>query len=275
MIVDVTDLLPTFCELAGASTPLGIDGVSIAPTLTGSGQQRHRDFMIHEASNGQSIIRGKHKLVRTAKSTLELYDLEADHAEANDIAADHPELVEELETLLLGERVTEPRGFANTYHHWTGKDGANTSNADNWSDYNYANAGITYMTDDGAPQLSWTARIENSGSKPNTARADADLEFLALEVRGNQENKASQSLVLGPGVNLTGRNEIRLARHATLTVDDGIVSSLRWIDIQPGAVLNGSGSIDSTDLQQRCASLSAIKPDSTSVPTTISLLTPH
>jgi hypothetical protein len=245
MIVDVTDLLPTFCELAGVPSPLGVDGVSIAPTLTGSGHQRHREFIIHEAGNGQSIIRGNHKLVRAKNSPLELYDLEADHAEANDIAADHPELVKELETLLLGERVAEPKGFANTYHHWTGKDGAGTSDPENWSDYSYANAGITYMTDDGAPQLSWTARIENLSGKPNTARADADLKFLSLEIRGNRENNAGQSLVLGPGIHLTGRNEIRLASNAVLTVDGGTVSSLRWIDIHRGGTLGGSGSIDS------------------------------
>jgi len=246
MIVDVTDLLPTFCELAGASTPVGIDGVSIAPTLRGSGHQRRREFIIHEAGNGQSIIRGNYKLVRSKNTPLELYDLEADHAEANDIAANHPELVRELETLLLGERVAEPKGFANTYHHWTGADGASTSDPGNWSDYRYANAGITYMTDDGPPQLSWTARIENSTTAPNTARADADLEFLGLEVRGNAQKNGHQSLVLRPGVNLIGRNEIRLASQATLTVDRGTVSTLRWIDIQPNATLNGSGSIIGT-----------------------------
>jgi len=251
IIVDVTDLLPTFCELAGAPIPLGIDGMSIAPTLRGTGHQRKRKFIIHEAGNGQSIIRGKYKLVRSKRSrrgpdSLELYDLDADRAETTDIAADHPELVEELETLLLGERVAEPKGFANTYHRWTGKDGARTSDPDSWSDYCYANAGITYMTDDGAPQLSWVARIENSGTAPNTAGADADLEFLALEIRGNAETRATQSLELGPGVNLTGRNEIRLGPCATFTIDNGMVSSLRWIDIHAGAVLKGTGSIDST-----------------------------
>ena len=243
-VVDVTDLLPTFCELAGAPIPLGIDGVSIAPTLLGSGQQRLREFIIHEASNGQSIIRGKHKLVRLKNSSLQLYDLQADHAEANDIAADHPELVTELESLLLGERVAEPKGFANTYHCWTGEDGATTSDPDNWSDYEYANAGITYMSDDGAPQLSWIARITNTSDRSSTARADADLRFLGLEVRGNASENAQQSLVLGPEINLTGRNEIRLASHATLTLNNGTVSSLRWIDICPGATINGFGSID-------------------------------
>jgi arylsulfatase A-like enzyme len=251
MVVDVTDLLPTFCELAGAPTPLGIDGVSIAPTLLGSGHQRKREFIIHEAGNGQSIIRGEYKLVRSGKSrgksfALKLYNLEADHAEENDIAAAHPKLVKELEGILLGERVAEPRGFANTYHHWIGKNGGNASDPDNWSDYVYANAGITYMTDNGGPQRSWTARIENLGAQSNTARADADLEFLGLEIRGNQEKNAEQFLVLGRGTRLTGRNEIRLASNATLTVDAGTVSSLRWIDIHAGGTLKGSGSIDST-----------------------------
>jgi hypothetical protein len=178
-------------------------------------------------------------------SSLELYDLEVDASEEHDIANDHPELVKELESLLLGERVTEPQGFANTYHHWTGKDGATTSDADNWSSYQYANAGITYMTDDGAPRLSWIARIENTGNKPNTARADANLEILGLEVRGSATKAAGQSLVLGSDVNLTGRNEIRLAEHAALIVNGGTVASLRWIDIHPNATLEGNGNVDS------------------------------
>lgn len=243
LVVDVTDLLPTFCELAGAPIPLGVDGVSIAPTLLGSGHQRRRDFIIHEAGNGQSIIRGKYKLVRSRNSSLQLYDLDADRTEAKDIAAAHPRLVQELETLLLGERVTEPKGFANTYHHWTGKDGAKTSDPDNWSDYRYANAGVTYMLDEGAPQRSWIGRMENKGAESNTAYADSDLEFLGLEVRGNVRKKVGQSLVLGPNVNLSGRNEIRLAPHATLAVDGGVVSSLRWIDIHRGATLKGHGSL--------------------------------
>jgi arylsulfatase A-like enzyme len=258
MVVDVTDLLPTFCELAGVLPPLGIDGVSIAPTLRSAGHQRIREFVIHEAKNGKSIIRGRHKLVlsnaqgkgqkgraRRQVSSLELYDLEVDASEEHDIANDHPELVKELESLLLGERVTEPQGFANTYHHWTGKDGATTSDADNWSSYQYANAGITYMTDDGAPRLSWIARIENTGNKPNTARADANLEILGLEVRGSATKAAGQSLVLGSDVNLTGRNEIRLAEHAALIVNGGTVASLRWIDIHPNATLEGNGNVDS------------------------------
>lgn len=237
---DVTDFLPTFCALAGAPAPLGIDGVSRVPTLLGTGKQRSREFLIHEAGNGQSIIRDNYKLIRR-KSGLELYDLETDHAEEFDLAAKRPKWVPKLESLLLGERVAEPKGFANTYHQWMGGDGALASDADNWSDYIYANEGITYMTDTGAPRISWTAHMVNAGSEENHAVANRDLEFLGLEIRGET---AGQSLILDPQVHLTGRNEIRISKHGSLTVNGGTVSSLRWIEIQSGGLLKGTGTID-------------------------------
>ena len=249
-VVDVTDLLPTFCELSGAEVPLGIDGVSIAPTLTGEGIQRQREFIIHEAGNGQSIIRGKDKLVRSARGRKKkagpvkfaLYDLNADHGEKTDLAGANPNLVTELKALLLGERVDEPHGFANTYHTWSGEGGALTSDANNWSDYQYVNAGVTYTTDDGAPQLSWVAKIENKGESKAVARAEADLEFLGLEIVGSSSG-AEQVLKLGSKINLIGRNEIRLSQGGQLKLNGGTVSTLRWIDIAEGATLGGHGQI--------------------------------
>ena len=244
MVVDITDLLPTFCELADTRIPPGIDGVSIAPTLTGSGHQRKRDFIIHEAGPNQSIIRGNLKLIRGKKGSLELYDLKSDRAETTDIAASHPDLVKELEARLIGERVTEPKGFANTYHHFTGSDGAKTSDASNWSDYQYANDDIVYMTDAGGPKLSWVAKIANDQGDAKTATVDEDLQLLSLEIAGNEKNSASQSVVLEASVNLTGRNEIRIGPSGSLQVVGGTVSSLRWIEIQPGGSLTGTGTLD-------------------------------
>jgi len=259
-VTDVSDLLPTFCDLAGVPAPVGIDGVSLAPTLLGTGHQRTREFLTHEAGNGQSIIRGRHKLIRSKKA-IALYDLELDPAETTDLAPDRPVLVEELTKLLLEERVTEPKGFANTYHRWTGKDGAETSNPDHWSDYVYANAGVTYMTDDGAPRLSWIAVMENTGSAGTRAIADADLEVLGLEIRGNATSSAVQALLVRPGVNLTGRNEVRISAHGSLVLEGGAVSSLRWVDVKRGGRLQGSGEINATLYNQGTVSVASASGD--------------
>lgn len=245
LVFDVTDLLPTFCELAGVKAPLGIDGVSLAATLSGTGQQRRRDFIIHEAGKYASIIRGNHKLVRS-NSGLELYDLDKDPTESSDISESNASLVAELNTLLLGERVTEPRWSANTYHHWTGAHGAQVSDAANWSDYVYENAGIVYDTDSGAPRIPWTAKMENKHSTDQSAILDTDVETLAIEIVGNMTAGAKQTIAFQPGRTLTGRNEIRLSSLAQVELNGGTLASNRWVDLLPGAVLSGAGTVDAT-----------------------------
>lgn len=256
MVVDITDLLPTFCELADVEIPVGIDGVSIAATLLGSSHQRKRDFLIHETSKSQSIIQGDFKLVRS-RSGFELFDLKADQAETTDIAGQHPVQVRGLTQLLLGERAGEPKGFANTYHHWTGRDGGLLSRPENWSDYEYSNAGQVYMSESGAPQVAWTARLANTNDAANTAKADADVSFLSLEIVGNAADRtdnapaddkpiATQSLAVPGGVHVTGRNEIRIAAGGVLSVDGGRISSLRWVDVKHSGLLRGTGQIDAT-----------------------------
>ncbi len=243
-IIDVTDLLPTFCELAGVAAPLGIDGVSLAPTLTGEGRQRPREFVIHEAGNGQSIIRGRHKLIRRKKG-FELYDLVADHAEEKDIAAERPKLVAELKELLLDERVDEPRGFANTYHQWTGDSRGDLNSAKNWSDYEYANAGVTYMTDDGAPRESWVASLRNTGDKGISASVGKSrAAVLALEVGGASSSRGKQTLLIDTDQVVSGRNEIRISALGAVHLKGGKLQSQRWVDIQKGGLLYGHGTVD-------------------------------
>jgi len=262
MVIDVSDMLPTFCELAGVTPPVGLDGVSIAPTLTGIGRQRHRDYLIHEAGNHASIIRGRYKLIinrggkkkggkkrkkkagkNVAQDTVMLYDLVADPAETTNIAAEKPELTKELKALLLAEHVTEPPGFANTYHHWTGVNGADAADGANWSDYVYENAGKVYLKDDGAPRDSWTALMENKGDSINTAHVTKDIQFLGLEIRGATK---PQELVISSGGRVTGRNEIRVSGKGILTLQGGTAASLRWIDVLEGGLLRGSGKVEAS-----------------------------
>ena len=256
MVVDCTDLLPTFCDLAGASIPVGLSGVSLAPTLRGKGVQRKREFLIHEAGGQASIIRGKHKLIRSrasnkkrnkASATVQLFDLDADPAEKNNLAKKHPELMKELSVLLKGERVDEPAGFANTYHKWKGGLDADIAKATSWSQYIYENAGITYMKEDGSPKSNWTATI-----KRGTAVASQDTEFLGLEISGR--------LKVNSNITVHGRNELRVAKNGRLVLQDGQVSSMRWLDVQEGGVLAGHGTVASDLYVQGELSLGVAQP---------------
>jgi len=119
------DVMPTLAELAGAShyLPAHVDGLSIEPTLTGqpAKQKKHR-FLYWEwhlynwgkrknIPNGlmQAVRMGKWKAVRhTSDVPFELYDLSRDMGEKNNLAAEHPEIVAEIEAFIQRDR-TEPR----------------------------------------------------------------------------------------------------------------------------------------------------------------------
>ncbi|MEM0927425.1 MAG: sulfatase/phosphatase domain-containing protein, partial [Planctomycetota bacterium] len=243
--LDVTDLLPTFCELAGVKVPLGIDGVSIAPLLTGSGIQRDREYLIHEAGKHSSIIRGRFKLIRAKRGgQMTLFDLQEDPSEETDLAGTRQDLVDELEQLLFGERVEEPKGFANTYHRWIGGHEAITSDPGNWSDYRYENAGITYLQDNGPPRLSWIATIQASDEASSIARVDGSLECLGIEVAGNPDQNAFQTLEVPKGTSVLGRNEIRIGSGGRILLRSGKLESLRSIDVHAGGALVGDGIVD-------------------------------
>ncbi len=103
------DILPTLCEVAGLKAHEDTDGISFLSELTGKNQKQH-DFLYWEfpASGGQqAIIIGKFKAMRKnlnkVNSGFELYDLEKDPLETNNIAADHPEIIEQAEKISLSE----------------------------------------------------------------------------------------------------------------------------------------------------------------------------
>jgi arylsulfatase A-like enzyme len=107
------DLLPTVAELIGRPLPTTVktDGLSILPALL-DGKAIARPFLyweLHEGPFIQAVRAGAWKGVRNGPGKpLELYDLDADGAEAHDLAAAHPEVVTQLEAILQREHVPDP-----------------------------------------------------------------------------------------------------------------------------------------------------------------------
>ena len=99
------DVLPTIAALTGATPPEGIDGMSIAPTLLGSGDQAQHDFLYWEFGSQLAVRMGDWKGVLSRKKgswdevlangtgTWSLFDLSKDVSEERDLAAEHPERI--------------------------------------------------------------------------------------------------------------------------------------------------------------------------------------
>ena len=98
------DISPTVRELAGAATQEDTDGLSLVPTLLGKGEQKKHDSFYWEFFEGggkRAILQDSWKLVlfNTNKDNnpkAELYNIEKDLAEKNNLAAKHPEKVSAL-----------------------------------------------------------------------------------------------------------------------------------------------------------------------------------
>jgi arylsulfatase A-like enzyme len=107
------DFLPTACEMAGIKPSLKIDGISYLPALKGNKEkQAKHDFFYWEINESQgpvqAILMGKWKGIHAYEKPFELYDLEADPAESNNIAAAHPEIVRKIKDTMLSTRTENP-----------------------------------------------------------------------------------------------------------------------------------------------------------------------
>ncbi len=96
------DFLPTACELAGVAPPEAIDGVSFLPTLLGKpDHQSHHEYLYWKYGKKEAVRMGTWKAVRLSPGgPVELYDLDADIGESQDVAAKEPEVVERMEAAM-------------------------------------------------------------------------------------------------------------------------------------------------------------------------------
>ena len=99
------DLFPTAVEIAGGKASETIDAVSLLPLLHGESMPRDRDLYFVRREGGpayagkdyHAIVRGKWKLMQNNPFLpWELYDLDKDPQEQENLAAKRPELVRQL-----------------------------------------------------------------------------------------------------------------------------------------------------------------------------------
>jgi arylsulfatase A len=236
---DLADFMATAADLAGVDTPVGVDGTSLKPILTGQGPMKQRDYLVFEqhgihgddadsrVGRWTVIRQDGMKLIRYDNETQELYNLNTDPDENAPLSLANPTnlaIAQELEADAIADDVT--RG-AVQYHKWTGPNGGSLESAGNW--------GATT-----APDRYWSAVVANTGASPAIAHVATDVTTLGVEVKGST---AMQVVNVHSGRTLTSLNEVRVGNHGRIDLADGTVASSRWVNIKAGGQVIGQGTV--------------------------------
>ena len=113
-----TDIMPTICAALGIPLPNDriYDGKNMLPILAGNTQGTLHDALYWDGDSGTWAIReGKWKLLFGKSKKLELYDLDADIGEKNNLAGKYAGEVERLEKRFknwrgqMAPRIRRPR----------------------------------------------------------------------------------------------------------------------------------------------------------------------
>lgn len=114
------DLMPTFCEVSGIKnyekkyrnkekTVDYFDGISFAPTLLGKKKQKQHDFLYWEfdETNQIAVRMDDWKLIVKQGKPF-LYNLKTDIHEDTDLSLQHPEIVEQMKSIIFEQHTPNP-----------------------------------------------------------------------------------------------------------------------------------------------------------------------
>ncbi|MCK4546332.1 MAG: sulfatase [Candidatus Eisenbacteria sp.] len=102
-VVENSALFPTILSLIHHDVPAGLDGEDLALLMEGTAAERFR-FALANSGRRWALRTGSWKIrIDFGDGSRRLYDLVNDPEETTDVLADHPEVGEELETILLAE----------------------------------------------------------------------------------------------------------------------------------------------------------------------------
>ena len=99
--VSLMDLVPTILDVLGIRHECQFDGQSLLPFLEGKEEHRTKPIISEISRKYLCVIRGQWKLIGNyEKSSFELYNLEEDYGESNNLVNKRLDIFEELEEAL-------------------------------------------------------------------------------------------------------------------------------------------------------------------------------
>jgi arylsulfatase A-like enzyme len=100
-LVYLHDIYPTICDLAGVTTPAGLDAKSFVPVLTGNSQTARDALFLAYLDVQRAVRKGDWKLIRYPKvNVTQLFNLREDPHEMHSVAETNRDKVHELMSLL-------------------------------------------------------------------------------------------------------------------------------------------------------------------------------
>lgn len=109
--VSTLDLLPTFVSIAGGTLDdkKHLDGVNLIPYLAKNNRDTPHETLYWKKESRAAIRHKEYKLIRFPDRPAELYNIEKDISEVNDLASEQPDTVKELYKKLFEWELTLER----------------------------------------------------------------------------------------------------------------------------------------------------------------------
>lgn len=104
-MIELIDINPTICELAGLPEQADIDARSFAPVLYGQ-KTEHRSDIVASLIKFSCIRTERYKYIKNTNDIDELYDLDNDPDELINIAGEYPDICKKLKSRMI-ERYME------------------------------------------------------------------------------------------------------------------------------------------------------------------------
>jgi arylsulfatase A-like enzyme len=106
------DILPTLADLVGVETPMNIDGMSILQVLIGRDKEIPERSLYWESYQPELVRAGLWKnwkaVQQNPNKAIELYDLDTDPAEKNDVSSQYSDITEWFESLFEESHTYSP-----------------------------------------------------------------------------------------------------------------------------------------------------------------------